>query len=120
MAGKSSLLRSLVNHTSATRLTSEAERTIGLDIQPVTLADPQGRAPSGVEYQVYDAGGHNEYQVNYAILQYMYAVSQLHRAVLICVRSCTVHVFSYPESSALGPARRKCSHFSSRPTRSTS
>jgi len=64
MAGKSSLLRSLVDHTSATRLTSEAERTIGLDIQPVTLADPQGRAPSGVEYQVYDAGGHNEYQVN--------------------------------------------------------
>ena len=67
MAGKSSLLRSLVDHTSATRLTSEAERTIGLDIQPVTLADPQGRAPSGVEYQVYDAGGHNEYQVHYSV-----------------------------------------------------
>jgi GTPase SAR1 family protein len=70
MAGKSSLLRSLVDHTSDKRLTSEAERTIGLDIQPVVLADPQDRTPSGIEFQVYDAGGHNEYQVKCAILRH--------------------------------------------------
>ena len=61
---ESNLQRQIIHGQSdIDRLTSEAERTIGLDIQPVTLADPQGRAPSGVEYQVYDAGGHNEYQV---------------------------------------------------------
>jgi GTPase SAR1 family protein len=63
-AGKSSLLRCLLDPTSAEaeRLTSQAERTIGLDIKVVTLPDPQGRAPDGIELQAYDAGGHDEYQ----------------------------------------------------------
>ena len=44
MAGKSSLLRSLIDHTSPNRLTSETERTIGLDIKRLNLPDPRQRA----------------------------------------------------------------------------
>ena len=62
MAGKSSLLRSLIDHTSPNRLTSETERTIGLDIKRLNLPDPRQRAVNGVELEAYDAGGHNEYQ----------------------------------------------------------
>eukprot|EP01050_Picozoa_sp_SAG11_P000376 SAG11_NODE_11_length_27870_cov_16.327428_3_plen_1940_part_00 len=58
MAGKSSLLRALLG--KADRLTAVDERTIGLDIERVVLEDP--RAPDGVSFLVYDAGGHDEYQ----------------------------------------------------------
>jgi len=56
-AGKSSLLRALHGRP---KLMDPDERTIGLDIEELVLADP--RAPSGVRFLAYDAGGHDEYQ----------------------------------------------------------
>lgn len=67
MAGKSSLLRGLMR--KATTLTAKDERTIGLEIERLKLKDPQGRA---LIFLVYDAGGHDEYQVR-------------HRHTLLCV-----------------------------------
>eukprot|EP01052_Picozoa_sp_SAG31_P053171 SAG31_NODE_13495_length_865_cov_1.148825_1_plen_278_part_01 len=58
MAGKSSLLRALLRKADC--LTAVDDRTIGLDIERVVLEDP--RAPDGVSFLVYDAGGHDEYQ----------------------------------------------------------
>lgn len=58
-AGKSSLLRALLR--KSVTLTTKDERTIGLDIERLTLTDPAGRVPF-IYFLVYDAGGHDEYQ----------------------------------------------------------
>eukprot|EP01045_Picozoa_sp_COSAG04_P012313 COSAG04_NODE_824_length_10051_cov_4.830687_2_plen_1826_part_00 len=59
MAGKSSLVRGLMR--KAVTLTTIDQRTIGLEIEKLTLRDPAGRAPNGIEFIAYDAGGHDEY-----------------------------------------------------------
>ena len=59
MAGKTSLLNAL--RLREARLTdADSGRTIGLDIERLTLHDP--RAPGGLRLLCYDAGGHDEYQ----------------------------------------------------------
>ena len=61
MAGKSSLLRGLIDQVKT--LTTKDERTIGLEIERLVLRGLQGRAPAGLIFLVYDAGGHDEYQL---------------------------------------------------------
>eukprot|EP01049_Picozoa_sp_SAG25_P005687 SAG25_NODE_396_length_8539_cov_5.889336_3_plen_1378_part_01 len=59
MAGKTSLLNAL--RLGEARLTDALTgRTIGLDIKVLVLRDP--RAPGGIRFLCYDAGGHDEYQ----------------------------------------------------------
>ena len=60
MAGKTSILRALLGYDVA--LTAPDARTIGLEIERLVLLDESARAPNGVEFIVYDAGGHDEYQ----------------------------------------------------------
>ena len=59
MAGKSSMLQSLLRKDKTLR--TPDERTIGLEIERLVLTDPSGRAVGGIVFLAYDAGGHDEY-----------------------------------------------------------
>ena len=61
MAGKTSLKNYLMG-LAKVLADKDTERTIGLEIARVVLPDPRGRARRGIELNLYDAGGHDEYQ----------------------------------------------------------
>jgi hypothetical protein len=63
-AGKTSLLRALIHGEQRVLADRDTERTIGLDIHRLLLADPLGRmgGDAPVVLVSYDAGGHGEYQ----------------------------------------------------------